>query len=120
VVGLPLADVIIPERLREPHREGLERYLATGASTVLNQQIELPALRADGTEFPAELAIIAIPGARPPVFTDFLRDVTERKELEHSLVGRAEDLARADRSKDEFLAMLARVAQSPRVAAQRR
>ena len=41
------------------------------------------------------------------------RDVTERRELEESLVIRAEDLARADRSKDEFLAMLAHELRNP-------
>jgi PAS domain S-box-containing protein len=41
------------------------------------------------------------------------RDVTDRHELEASLVTRAEQLARADRSKDEFLAMLAHELRNP-------
>ncbi|GAA5118992.1 PAS domain S-box protein [Luteolibacter yonseiensis] len=41
------------------------------------------------------------------------RDVTDRHELEASLVARAEQLARADRSKDEFLAMLAHELRNP-------
>ena len=41
------------------------------------------------------------------------RDVTERRELEAVLVARAEELARADRSKDEFLAMLAHELRNP-------
>jgi len=41
------------------------------------------------------------------------RDVTERRELEDSLVARAAELARADRSKDEFLAMLAHELRNP-------
>ncbi len=40
-------------------------------------------------------------------------DITERRELEAALVSRAEDLARADRSKDEFLAMLAHELRNP-------
>ncbi len=113
VLGRPLADVIIPERLRESHNRGLQHYLATGIGPVLHKQIELPALRADGTEFSAELAIIAIPGIAPPVFTAFLRDVTARKELEASLHARAGELAQADRSKNEFLAMLAHELRNP-------
>ena len=113
VIGKSLAEVIIPERLRERHRQGLARYLATGLGPVLNQRIELPALRADGTEFPSEIAIMPIPGSQPPMFTAFLRDITERKQAEESLAARAEELAQADRSKDEFLAMLAHELRNP-------
>ena len=113
VLGRELAEIVIPERLRARHRAGLAHFLATGEGRVLNKLIELPALRADGTEFPAEFAIIAIPGAEPPMFTAFLRDITERKETEVALVARAEDLVRADRSKDEFLAMLAHELRNP-------
>jgi PAS domain S-box-containing protein len=41
------------------------------------------------------------------------RDITKRRQLEESLLARAEDLARADRSKDEFLAMLAHELRNP-------
>ena len=40
-------------------------------------------------------------------------DITERRKLEDSLVARASDLVRADRSKDEFLAMLAHELRNP-------
>jgi PAS domain S-box-containing protein len=52
---------------------------------VLHRQVELPALRADGTEFPAELSIVPIPGSDPPMFTGFLRDVTDRRLAETRL-----------------------------------
>ncbi len=41
------------------------------------------------------------------------RDITKRRRLEESLLARAEDLARADRSKNEFLAMLAHELRNP-------
>jgi PAS domain S-box-containing protein len=41
------------------------------------------------------------------------RDVTERRKLEEALAARAAELARADRSKDEFLAMLAHELRNP-------
>ncbi len=44
-LGHPLAELIVPLRLREAHRRGLVHYLATGQGPVLNQRIELPALR---------------------------------------------------------------------------
>jgi PAS domain S-box-containing protein len=85
VLGHQLADVIIPPALRERHRQGLARYLATGEARVLGRRIEMPAVRADGSEFPAELAITRIPLDGPPSFTGYLRDITERKRAEETL-----------------------------------
>ena len=82
VIGKPLADIIIPPSLRERHRHGLAHYLATGEGPVLGKRIELPALRADGTEFPVEVAITRIPTDGPPLFTAYLRDVSDHKRIE--------------------------------------
>ena len=85
MVGRELAELIIPEHLREQHRRGVERYVDTGESHLVGHPVELPAMRADGSEFPVEIAITRpdLPG--PPVFTGFMRDITERKRSEQSL-----------------------------------
>ena len=59
-VGLALDQTIIPEAYRDAHRDGLAHYLQTGEGPVLNQRIEITALRRDGAEFPIELAIVPI------------------------------------------------------------
>src|SRR5205085_2412728 len=83
-IGQSMAELIIPEGLRERHQRGLAHYLATGEGPILGQRLELPALRADGTEFPIELAVARIPG-EPPTFTAFIRDITERKRAVEAL-----------------------------------
>ena len=82
VIGQELCQFIIPLSLRERHRKGMAHYLATGEGPVLGRRIEIPALRADGTEFPVELAITRIPTDGPPLFTAYLRDITEQKRAE--------------------------------------
>lgn len=82
VLGALMEDFIVPPHMREAHRNGLRRFIETGVSTVMGRHLQLPALRADGSEFPAEVAIVPIAGAEPPVFTAFLRDITERKRAE--------------------------------------
>ena len=81
-IGKEMAELIIPQPLREQHRRGLARYLSTGDGPVLGRRIEINGMRADGTEFPVELAITPIKGEDPPVFTGFLRDITESKRAE--------------------------------------
>ena len=113
VLGRELAAIIIPPNYREPHRNGLARYLATGEGPVLNQRLELSALRASGEEFPVELTVTRIPLDGPPTFTAYLRDITDRKRMEEELRLIAANLSEADRRKNEFLAMLAHELRNP-------
>jgi PAS domain S-box-containing protein len=85
VVGKQLADVVIPPSLRDRHRRGLIRYLETGEASVIGRRVEITAVRADGSEFPVELAISRIQLTEPPSFTGYLRDITERKKSEEKL-----------------------------------
>ena len=85
VVGKNLAEVIIPPSYREAHCRGLEWYLASGEGPVIGKRIEMPALRADGSEFRVELSIIAVIGAGPLLFAGVVRDITERLKLEEQL-----------------------------------
>jgi PAS domain S-box-containing protein len=82
VRGMLLADTIVPPRFREAHQNGLRRYLETGEARVLGYRMEVAALRASGEEFPVELAIVRVPNTDPPLFTGFLRDLTEQRRLE--------------------------------------
>jgi PAS domain S-box-containing protein len=93
MVGRELAELIIPPELREPHRAGVRRYVTTGEARMVGHPVELPAMRADGSEFPVEIAITRpeIPG--PPMFTGYLRDVTERKRAELALRSLVEEQA---------------------------
>src|SRR5262249_26569561 len=98
VIGQMMADRIIPERFRSGHYQGLAKYLTTGEGSVLRKRIELPALRANGEEFPAALAIVPIPSLKMPTFSGFLRDLTEVKKVEAALQKAREDLLSANRS----------------------
>jgi len=77
-VGQELATLIIPPGFRERHRKGLEHYMATGEGPVLGKRLEVKALRADGSEILVELAITALRDGNAPVFTAYLRDITDR------------------------------------------
>src|ERR1051326_6409814 len=86
ILGRTVGETIVPERLRSAHKAGLARLRQTGQGPILGRRIEMPAMRADGSEFPSELAITSTPleGGRL-FFTAYLRDVTERKRVEEAL-----------------------------------
>jgi DNA-binding CsgD family transcriptional regulator len=79
--------------MREKHRKGMSRYLASGESRILGKRVELTALRADGNEFPVEIAIVPIDlDDGSPIFTGHVRDMTERKRWEEELQQVREEL----------------------------
>jgi PAS domain S-box-containing protein len=84
-LGRDLADLIIPQRLRESYRLGLARFLATREPRMLDRRVELTALRADGTEFPIEVTTGATQLGGEWLFTAYLRDLTELKAMERKL-----------------------------------
>ena len=67
-VGRAMAELIVPPELRERHRRGLARYLATEQAVLLDRRLEITGMRADGTTFPVELTIARIDVPGPPVF----------------------------------------------------
>jgi PAS domain S-box-containing protein len=93
-LGRRLAETIIPAHYREAHRRGLERFLATGEGTLLNQRVEVQALHRDGHEFPVEVLLSVIPHVDGPTFNAFMQDITERKRSELQIWRLNRDLER--------------------------
>jgi PAS domain S-box-containing protein len=101
VLGQPLSGAIIPPALRAAHQRGLARYLASGEAAVLGRRLETTALRADGSEFPVELTVTRIDRGGPPLFSGFLRDLTDR-----NLAREAEVSATLVRASREMMGLL--------------
>jgi PAS domain S-box-containing protein len=105
VQGRPLTELIIPPHLRSQHQLGMAYYQATQQGPVLGQRIEMPALRADGTQFPIELSIVRIGTEDPAYFTGFVRDITAHKQRERELeaIATVANALRAAQSRAEML-----------------
>ena len=84
-VGRELAELIVPENLRDEHRSGMRRYLESGVARVLNKRVEMTALHREGHEFAVELAITPIGFGEELVFSAFIRDITGRMLAEAAL-----------------------------------
>src|SRR5690606_11708477 len=78
VMGRDLAETLIPAGARLVLERGMDRYRKTGRGSFLGRRREVTAMRADGSEFPAELAIIAVKGPDGDIFVGYLRDISDR------------------------------------------
>lgn len=85
-VGKSLAALVVPASMRKAHKQGIKHYLASGEGPVLGKTIEVNALHRDGHELPVELSIVALHFGEEITFNAFLRDISERKQTENTLV----------------------------------
>jgi putative two-component system response regulator len=93
-VGRPMSPLLVPPRLREAQASAMRRYVETRQSRILGLRREMPALRADGREFPVEMTVVRAGETEPPVFTAFLRDLTEQKAEQERSRGQVQELQR--------------------------
>ncbi len=82
VLGRELAEMIIPERHRKGHTDGMARYERTGQARYLGRRVQTTAQRSDGTEFPIELTISEAESAEGRIYIGYLRDVTAARQAE--------------------------------------
>lgn len=84
-VGKKMAELIIPPSLREQHHRGWQHFMKTGDGPIMGKSIEITALRANGTEFPAGLTVTTTQVRGKPYFTAYLQDISTRKQNENTL-----------------------------------
>lgn len=73
---------LIPMQYRGEHAGHRSRYLADPKTRPMGAGLELRGLRADGTEFPAEVSLSSIKTDDGIIATAAVRDVTDRKRAE--------------------------------------
>jgi PAS domain S-box-containing protein len=84
-VGRVLTTLIVPERHRESHHRGLERFLREGRQGILNRRVETHALARDGREFDVELSVWPVEEGGHFTFSAFIRDISRRRAAERAL-----------------------------------
>lgn len=113
-IGSRMGDLIVPERFRRAHAEGMTRYKTEGQARVVGKgRIEMSALRANGEEFPVELSIGAAESPTGPIFIGHIRDISDRVAAERSLTDARDKALAADRAKSDFIAVISHEMRTP-------
>src|SRR3972149_5808494 len=77
---------LMPERYQKVHQNGMNRYLNTGIPKIIGSTVEVVGMKKDGIEFPVELSLSSWRTDERCYFTGIIRDITERKQMEHILI----------------------------------
>ena len=83
-VGQPIT-IIMPDRFRQAHKKGINRFFTTGRSKIVGKHYKAFALKKNGSEFPIELSLSSWEQDENIYFTGILRDITKRIKLEDRL-----------------------------------
>lgn len=89
-----LTETIIPKQHRKAHAHSWDKYLQTGEKHVSGRIVEITALNKAGKEFPIELFMIPIKTGKTEFFCAFIRDISERKNLERKLLDQQKKAAK--------------------------
>ncbi|MBF0415645.1 MAG: PAS domain S-box protein [Magnetococcales bacterium] len=113
LVGHLLSDMLVPPSTRQAHCDALARRLANPGSKLVARRMEAQGMRVDGALVDLEIAITEMIEEGEVMYTAFIRDVTDRKQLLKSLNDTLSVAQLANRAKSEFLANMSHEIRSP-------
>jgi len=97
VLGRPVGEVIVPERLRAMHDAGMARVSGGGEQRVMGRRVQLPALRADGSEIQVEMVLFRTELDGLVHYTASLSDVTERQQAAEQIERQRDALRQSEK-----------------------
>jgi PAS domain S-box-containing protein len=81
-LGRDVADLVVPPKQRDAHRNGLERYVPSADGPESGRRTEITAWHRKGAEFPVELVVSPAGKSDAGQFNAFFRDLSGSRRIE--------------------------------------
>jgi PAS domain S-box-containing protein len=101
VIGKDLTSTIVPLGQHEAHKKGMEHFLNTGESRILNKTIEVVARTKENKELQISLTISQSTQNGRSVFVAFIRDISNQKRIKSELEQKKNELAELNLSLEQ-------------------
>ncbi|QPF75573.1 response regulator [Roseateles sp. DAIF2] len=96
VIGQPVGELIIPQRLRPAHAAGLARA-GSGRMQRAGERLEMVGLRADGREFPIEMVLARTDVDGDHHYTAFINDISAQRLAQAEIERQREALRQSEK-----------------------
>lgn len=114
ILGNPLHNLALPDNIREQFAGSTEHLLESLDRAVTQQKrYELTGQHKSGRSFPMEVSVTSFEVEKNALFGLFLRDITERKEAEASLIHAKQVAEKARLAEQQFLANMSHEIRTP-------
>ena len=113
VLGKDLHNLLAPEKYHEAFKNAFPLFVETGEGSAIGKTLDLEAIRKDGSIIPVQLSLSSLKIDGNWNAVGILRDTTERKLIEESLIKAKQESEAANKAKSVFLSNMSHEIRTP-------
>ncbi|MDA9224370.1 ATP-binding protein [Tateyamaria sp.] len=114
VIGKTMEEIIFPKGISSAYKNAMNRALEIDEQKAEgNSRVELSALQKSGEEFFVELSMTFVERNGRAIFMAYIRDISDRKLIEQTLINARDQAERTDKAKSQFLTVMSHEMRTP-------